>query len=48
MKVSYHSAKFGGHMHCGSGNIMVLVGHVILQDHVIKGSSDFIGTSPSR
>ena len=27
---------------------MVLVCHVILQDHVIKGSCDFTGRSPSR
>ena len=29
LKVSHHSAKFGGHMHCGNGDIMVLVDHVI-------------------
>ena len=27
---------------------MILVCHVILQDHVIKGSYDFIGRSPLR
>ena len=27
---------------------MVLVCHVILQDHVIKGSCDFMGYIPSR
>ena len=27
-------AKFGDHRHYGSGDIMVLVCHVILQDHV--------------
>ena len=36
IKVSYHPAKFGGHRHYGSGDIMIFVGHVILQDHVIK------------
>ena len=40
IKVSYNSATFGGHRHCGSGNIMVLVFHVTLQDHVIKESCD--------
>ena len=40
-------AKFGGHGHCGSGDIMVLVCHEISRDHVIKESSDFIGGSPS-
>ena len=29
IKVSYHPAKFGGHRHCGSGDIMILVCHVI-------------------
>ena len=36
IKVSYSLAKFGGHRHCGSENITILVSHVILQDHVIK------------
>ena len=33
-----YPAKFGGHRQCGSGDIMVLVCHVISQDHVIKGA----------
>ena len=45
--MSYHSAKFGGHSHPGSGVIRNLVCHVILQDHVDKVSCDFIGGSPS-
>ena len=48
MKISYRPTRFCGHRHCGSDNIMVLACHVILQDHVIKGSCDFIGRSPSR
>ena len=44
----YCPAKFGGHRHCGIGDIMVLVFHVILEDHIIKASFDFIGRSPSR
>ena len=28
-KVSHHPAKFGGQSHCSSGNIMVLVCHLI-------------------
>ena len=43
---SHHPAKFGGHNHSGSGDI-VLVCHVILQDHITKRSYDFIGGSPS-
>ena len=34
--VSHHPNKVCGFRHCGSGDIMVLVGHVILEDHVIK------------
>ena len=45
---SHHPAKFGGQRHCGSRYKMVLVCHVILQDHVIKGLCDFMGSSQSR
>ena len=34
--VSHHPTKFCGFRHCGSGDIMILVCHVILEDHVIK------------
>ena len=44
--VSYHPAKFGGHQQCGSGDIMILVCHVISYGHVIKGLCDLIGRSP--
>ena len=33
---SHHPTKFCGFRHCGSGNIMVLVCHVILENHLIK------------
>ena len=46
--VSHHPNKFGGHRYCGIGDIIVLVCNLITQDHVIKGSSAFIGSSPSR
>ena len=42
IKVSYHPVKLGGHRHFGSEDIMISVCHVILQDHVIKGSCDFM------
>ena len=32
--MSYHPVKFVGHKHCDSGDIMVLVCHMIFQDHV--------------
>ena len=42
-----HLAKFGGHRYCISKD-MFLVCHVIKQDHVIKGSSDYNDMSLSR
>ena len=43
-----HPPTFFDHKHCGSGDIMVLVYHVISQDHVITGPCDFMGRSPWR
>ena len=39
--------KFGGPSHCGSGDTILYIFHVILQDHLIKGSSDFMEGSYS-
>ena len=36
----FHPAMFRGH-------VVAVVVDMILQDHVIKGSCDFMGTSPS-
>ena len=46
LKVSHQPAKFGGDRHFGSEDIMVLVSLVILEDHVIKGSCEFMCKSP--
>ena len=46
--LSPHLAKFGGYGYCSSGDIMVLVCHVILQDYVANGSGNFTGRSASR
>ena len=43
-----HRTNFGGHRHCASGEIMVLVYQVILQDHVFKGSFEIMGRSTSK
>ena len=37
MKVYHHLSKFGCHRDCARGDIMVLVGKVILQDTSSKG-----------
>ena len=47
--VFHHLAKFDGHSHSGSVDMMVFVCHVTLQDHVIKSLYDFMMVrSPSR
>ena len=46
--VGYHPAKLDSHKHSDSGDIMVLVCHVILQDEVIKELCELIGTIPSK
>ena len=45
--MSHHLAKFGGHSHSGSGVIMNLVYHVILQDHMIHVSL-WVGASHGK
>ena len=46
IKKSHHPNKFGGHQHYGYGDTLVLVCHVILQEHVIKALCYFMGSSP--
>ena len=41
-------AKFDGHKHWGSRDIIILFCHVILEDRWIKGSRNFMHTSLSR
>ena len=48
MNVGYHPVKCGGHRHSDSGDIVILVYHVISQNHVIRGSFDFTGRSLSK
>ena len=48
IKVGYVFAKFGDHRHSDSGDIMILISHIISQDHLIKGPYDFTGWIPSR
>ena len=48
IKLTYHTAKFGGYSYSGTGEIMTVVGHVTLQDHVIKPLNDFMARSPSK
>ena len=38
--VSHQPAKFGAHRHCGSECIMVLVYHMISEDHAAKDNGD--------
>lgn len=52
LMVSDHSAKFGRHFHCGSGNTMFSIFQVIFQDHVIKGNKikyiSYVGSLQSK
>ena len=41
--VSHSPAKFGGHIHRGSADTMVLFYPVLSLDHVIKGESNIMG-----
>lgn len=41
-----HLTRFGGHEHCGSGDVMFLIFHMISQDHVPQEPWDFLGRSP--
>ena len=43
-----YTKKFRDHRHCVSGDIMVLVSHVILQNHAIKTSCEFFGQHPIK
>ena len=47
LMVTHQFAKLGGYRNCGTGDIMTLGCHMISQDHVMKGSCDFMGRSPS-
>ena len=48
LKESYYPSKFRSHIHCGRRDIIVLVCHVISQDHARKQPFDFRGRKPSR
>ena len=43
--VKQQPVKFGGNGHCGSGDIMASVCHVISQNHVTKWSCDSVEKS---
>ena len=40
--LSHHFVKFSGHRPCASGDTSAKIFYVTLQDHVIKGSGDFM------
>ena len=40
--VSHHFAKFSGHKPCGYSDITTEIVHMTLQDHLIKGSGNFM------
>ena len=46
--VSLTPTKFNGHKHNRGGDLIVLLCHLITQDHMSKASSNIMGRSPSR
>ena len=49
--VGHHPTKFGGHRHCGMGDMMSLIYHTISQNHVNQDpsfKSHFTGRCPSN
>ena len=48
LMISYHHTTFGGDKHCGSEDVMILICHVISQDHLTKEPCSFINTSNLR
>ena len=47
-KVNHNPTKSGGYRLSDSEDMMVLVSHMILKDHVIKWSYDVMGRTLSR
>ena len=48
LKISYHPVKFGCNKQFGNGDTMVLICHLILQDHGTKGSSNSVSRNLSK
>ena len=48
IKITYHPVTFGGYRQLGSGDVIFLVCRVILQDPVIKDSSNSMSRSPLK
>ena len=46
--LTHHPVKSGDNEYCGSGDIIVLVCHVILHNHMTTESGNFMGKGPSR
>ena len=48
LRVCHHLGKFCEHRYYDSGDIVVLVCHVISCKHMFKGFCEFMGEIPSR
>ena len=48
IKEGHHPPTFSGHRYYGRGDIIILVCHVIFQDHLIKVPCDSLGRSSSQ
>ena len=47
LTLATHAANFGGFRHCGSGDKIFLICHVISKDHLFKGLRDIMGGNPA-
>ena len=46
LMICHHTAKFGGHKHCGKRDINFSICYVTSLDHLFKGLCDLIGGVP--
>lgn len=48
LTLNHYIATYGDFRFCGSGDIVFVICHVILEDHVTKKSCDLMSTKPLR
>ena len=46
LTIGNHATNFAGLRHCGRGDNMMSICHVISKDNMFKGLPDFIGKTP--
>ena len=46
LTLDHHAVNFGGFRHCGRGDKMISICHVLSNDHIFEGLSDLTGERP--